>query len=69
MAKRKKKVEAMYQDRHTSPRVVFHLPEELLALIDRQAEANDRTRTGEILRALKSYYQAQGLWPTGGSQG
>ncbi|MBL8795547.1 MAG: hypothetical protein JNM56_16700 [Planctomycetia bacterium] len=51
------------QDRHTSPRVVFHLPQSLLDLIDSEAQANDRTRTGEILRALKSHYGNAGLWP------
>jgi hypothetical protein len=63
MSKKKKPVDATYQDRHTSPRVVFHLPAELLAVIDRQADEADRTRTAEIIRALKNYYQAQGLWP------
>lgn len=50
-------------DRHTSPRVVFYVPEELLGLIDREAETNDRTRTAELIRALKGYYSARGLWP------
>jgi hypothetical protein len=64
MAKKKgKPVQPTYQDRHTSPRVVFHLPDDLLALIDQQAAAADRTRTAEIIRAIRSYYQAQGLWP------
>jgi hypothetical protein len=58
--------EPTYEDRHTSPRVVFHLPDELLAVIDREAEENDRTRTGEILRALKAYYRDKGLWPPAG---
>jgi hypothetical protein len=59
--KRKKDVNAT--DRHTTPRVVFHLPEELLAIIDDQASANDRTRTAEILRAIKGYYKGLRLWP------
>jgi hypothetical protein len=67
MAKKKSKpVESTYEDRHTSPRVAFHLPEQLLAVIDREAEENDRTRTGEILRALKAYYRDRGLWPAAG---
>jgi hypothetical protein len=64
--KRKKPVEATYQDRHTSPRVVFHAPEDLLAVIDQEAGENDRTRTAEILRALKAYYRDRGLWPPAG---
>jgi hypothetical protein len=60
---RKKDVNATSSDRHMTPRVVFHLPEELLAVIDGQADANDRTRTAEILRAIKSYYKGMGLWP------
>lgn len=63
MAKRKKPVNATPTDRHTTPRVVFHLPEDLLGIIDREADANDRTRTAEIVRALKSHYQGRDLWP------
>jgi hypothetical protein len=64
MAKKKgKPVDATYQDRHTSPRVVFHLPAELLAVVDGEAEENDRTRTAELIRALKGYYQSRGKWP------
>ena len=63
MAKKRKKDVNDTTDRHTTPRVVFHLPEELLAVIDGQADANDRTRTAEILRALKGYYKGMGLWP------
>ena len=62
-------VDATYEDRHTSPRVVFHLPQELLDLIDREAGEEDRTRTAEILRALKGYYTARGLWPPAGPPG
>jgi hypothetical protein len=65
MSKRKKKPMQATQDRHTTPRAVFHLPAQLLEVIDRQADANDRTRTAEILRALKGYYRDQGLWPPG----
>jgi hypothetical protein len=63
MAKKRKQDVNDTTDRHTTPRVVFHLPEELLAVIDGQADANDRTRTAEILRALKGYYKGIGLWP------
>lgn len=63
MAKKKRKPVNATQDRHTTPRVVFHLPPELLAVVDGEAETNDRTRTAEILRALKGYYRAQGKWP------
>ena len=63
MAKKKKQPVNTTPDRHTTPRVVFHLPGELLQVIDGQAEANDRTRTAEIIRALKSHYTKQGLWP------
>jgi hypothetical protein len=47
----------------TTPRVVFHLPPELLAVIDAQRREGDRTRTAEIVRALKAYYHSQGCWP------
>ena len=68
MAKKKvDPVNATESDRQVSPRVVFLLPQDLLDLIDEQAEANDRTRTAEILRALKSYYTGQRLWPRQGA--
>jgi hypothetical protein len=63
----KKPVPSTYQDRHTLPRAVFHLPRPLLDLIDAEAEEADRTRTAEIVRALKGYYQARGLWPPPGT--
>jgi hypothetical protein len=46
-----------------TPRVVFYLPEDLLAALDEEAEANDRTRTSEIIRALRSHLRAAGRWP------
>jgi len=67
--KRNKPVEATYQDRHTSPRVVFYLPPALLSVVDSQADAADRTRTAEIIRALKGYYAGQGLWPPADDMG
>jgi predicted glycosyltransferase len=39
------------------------MPTELRDVIDAQAEANDRTRTAEILRILKSHYRNLGVWP------
>jgi hypothetical protein len=45
------------------PRVVFHCPADLLALVDAQAEENGRTRTSELVRAIRLAYQQQGLWP------
>jgi hypothetical protein len=67
MAKKRKSVEATYEDRHTSPRVVFYLPQELLDVIDAQAAEADRTRTAEIIRALKAHYGSKGLWPPRGA--
>jgi hypothetical protein len=67
-SKKKRKPMNATTDRHTSPRVVFHLPQALLDVIDGQAEDNDRTRTAEILRALKGYYRALKLWPPPGEQ-
>lgn len=56
------------QDRHTTPRVVFHCPEDLLAALDSAADENDRTRTAEIIRAIKSHLRALGKWPSPGQQ-
>lgn len=65
MAKKKtsprKGMKATYQDRHTTPRVAFHLPQALLEVIDREAKDADRSRTAEILRALKAYYRSIGV--------
>jgi hypothetical protein len=66
MAKKKKPVKSASRDRHTTPRVVFHLAPDLLAVIDAQRTEGDRTRTAEIVRALKAYYRARGLWPPPG---
>jgi hypothetical protein len=63
MAKKRKKNDVPATDRHTSPRVVFYLPEDLLLALDEEAEANDRTRTSEIIRALRSHLRAAGRWP------
>jgi hypothetical protein len=48
------------------PRVVCHMPADLVALIRQEAKDNDRTLTAEILRSVKAYYQAAGLWPRSG---
>jgi uncharacterized membrane protein len=66
MAKKKKPVKSASRDRHTTPRVVFHLAPDLLAVIDAERAEGDRTRTAEIVRALKSYYRGKGLWPPAG---
>lgn len=60
--------DATHKDRHTSPRVVFHLPRELLAALDQFARENGRTRTAQIIRALEDYYRGQGKWPPPGEK-
>ena len=45
------------------PRVVFHCPADLLEVIDERAEENGRTRTSELLMALRFAYSEWGLWP------
>lgn len=47
------------------PRVVFHCPADLLAVVDKRAEDNGRTRTSELVMALRLAYQQLGLWPPG----
>ncbi len=49
------------------PRVVFHCPTELLAIVDQRAEENGRTRTSELVMALRLAYQQLGLWPPASS--
>ena len=39
--------------------VGFRLPEKLVQKIDAEAERNYRDRTGEIIHALKSYYEME----------
>ncbi len=63
---RKKPKPVNATDRYLNPRVVFHLPQWLLDLLDTEAEANDRTRTAEIIRALKSHYKSTGKLPKEG---
>jgi hypothetical protein len=62
MAKKKgrKKVTTTHEERRTHPRVVFHLPEELLKAVDREAEANDRTRTAQLIRIIREWAARQG---------
>lgn len=60
MAKKKpKRKPANYQH----PRIVFHCPEDLLAVIDRRAEDNGRTRTSEMVMVLRDAYRQLGLYP------
>lgn len=44
-------------------RVVLLMPVDLLAVIEAEADAQDRTRTAEIVRAIKGHYRSAGLWP------
>lgn len=70
MAKKKpKNVSATSQDRHTSPRLAFHLPQWLLDAIGSEATANDRTKTAEILRVLKAHYRELGYSPPPDEEG
>jgi hypothetical protein len=50
------------------PRVVFHIPQELLDIIDSRAEENGRTRTSELVMALRLAYEQLGLWPPQGEK-
>jgi hypothetical protein len=54
------------QDRHTNPRVVFHLPQWLLDVLDDEANENDRTRTAELIRILKGHFRNIGKLPNEG---
>ncbi len=44
-------------------RVVFLVPADLIPIIEAEAEENGRTRTAELIRALRAYYKALGKWP------
>lgn len=44
-------------------RVVFMVPADLVAVADANADDNGRTRTAELVRAIRAYYTSQGLWP------
>lgn len=59
MAKKPKRTPPTYQH----PRVVFHCPEDILAAVDQRAEENGRTRTSELVMALRQFYRDQGLLP------
>jgi hypothetical protein len=67
MAKKRKKTDDVppniTTDRHLSPRVAIYMPAELLAALDAEAEANDRTRTSEIIRAVRTHLRNAGRWP------
>jgi hypothetical protein len=45
------------------PRVVFHLPQEILDAVDRRAEEYGRTRTSELVMVLRQAYRDMGLLP------
>jgi hypothetical protein len=45
------------------PRVVTHIPADLLAVIDSLAAEGDRTRTAEVIRQLTRALTAIGRWP------
>jgi metal-responsive CopG/Arc/MetJ family transcriptional regulator len=52
---------------HPRPRMVVHLPADLLRAIDVQAREQGRTRTSEVIRALTRLYLAsdRGQQPEG----
>jgi hypothetical protein len=64
-----KKKQGRKPPEYQHPRVVFHCPAELLAVIDARAEENGRTRTSEMVMVLKDAYQRLGLWPAPGKGG
>jgi hypothetical protein len=45
------------------PRVVFHLPQEILAAVDARADEYGRTRTSELVMVLRQAYREMGLLP------
>jgi hypothetical protein len=49
-------------DRHTSPRVAFYLPDDLLAALKELAKRNDRTLTKEVILSLRDRLTREGLW-------
>ena len=50
-------------DRHLQPRIVFHLPQEVLDLLNERAAEARRSRSAEILLALEGHYRRLGVWP------
>lgn len=50
-------------DRHTKPRIVFHLPREIYDALLALAADNRRTRSAEILIALEEHLRASGRFP------
>jgi hypothetical protein len=53
------------RDRHTKPRVAFHLSQELLDALERYCSTT-RPRPGKsatLVAALEEFLAAQGFWP------
>jgi hypothetical protein len=50
-------------DRHTRPRVAFHMPADLAAALRTLAGRTKRTLTAEILVALEEHLAKNGVWP------
>jgi hypothetical protein len=59
----RKKLPKRKPPNYQHPRVVFHLPQELLDVVDAAAAGIGRTRTAEIIWRLQEAYVAAGLWP------
>lgn len=59
MAKKKKRKPAVYQN----PRVVFHVPADLLHAVDARAREFGRTRTSELVMVLRQAYEQMGQLP------
>lgn len=47
-------------NRYIHPRVVSHIPAEILALIEQDAAEGDRTRTAQMVRIFREYYRDKG---------
>jgi Ribbon-helix-helix protein, copG family len=66
MARRKKQTDAPkpLADRHKQPAITLRLPEPYDGLLRHMAEAEDRTITAIVQRALRDYARANGYaWP------
>jgi hypothetical protein len=50
------------EDRHTTPRVVFHLPHELLAALETLTERTRRPRSEELRIALEEHLIREKVW-------
>lgn len=51
------------EDRHTHPRLAFHLPEDLRDAIVARAKHERRTLTSVIQLAIENYLRECGQWP------